>query len=143
LRLLDEIRTKYENEKMQVVISGCIGPRGDGYIPSQVMTTQEAQQYHEEQITTFFNTTTDLVTAMTLNYAEEAIGISLAAKKMQMPVVISFTVETDGYLPNGQSLKDAIEQTDHATGFYPIYYMLNCAHPTHFKNVLTHGEVWL
>lgn len=143
IHLLEKIRAKYENENMDVVISGCIGPRGDGYIPSQVMTAQEAKQYHNEQIKTFSDTPADMVTAITMNYTDEAIGISLAAKQIHMPVAISFTVETDGNLPTGQSLKDAIEQTDNATGFYPAYYMINCAHPTHFEKILSTEEPWL
>lgn len=143
IQILEEIRKKYETPKTPVVISGCIGPRGDGYIPSQVMSAQEALQYHNEQITTFSGTSADMVTAITMNYAEEAIGIALAAKKIQMPVVISFTVETDGNLPTGETLKDAIEQTDNVTDFYPTYYMINCAHPTHFEKMLKPGETWL
>jgi S-methylmethionine-dependent homocysteine/selenocysteine methylase len=143
IHLLDEIRKKYESPDMPVVISGCIGPRGDGYIPSLVMSVEEAIQYHTAQITAFCETNADLVTAMTLNYAEEAIGIAMASKELKMPAVISFTVETDGHLPTGQTLKDAIEQTDRATGFYPAYYMLNCAHPSHFESTLKPGESWM
>ena len=80
---------------------------------------------------------------MTLNYVEEAIGIAHAAKKADIPVVLAYTVETDGRLPTGQSLADAIEQTDRETGNYPVYYMINCAHPTHFRGVLGKQEAWL
>jgi S-methylmethionine-dependent homocysteine/selenocysteine methylase len=75
-----------------------------------------------------------------MNYVEEAIGITNAAKSLQMPVVISFTVETDGKLPTGQTLGEAIEQVDRETGNYPEYFMINCAHPTHFAGVLDDGE---
>lgn len=143
IHLLDEIRKKYESSDMPVVISGCIGPRGDGYIPALVMSVEEAIEYHTAQITTFCETNADLVTAMTLNYMEEAIGIALAAKESKMPVVISFTVEKDGHLPTGQSLKNAIEHTDRATDLYPAYYMVNCAHPTHFESTLKPGESWM
>ncbi|MGP1385647.1 MAG: homocysteine S-methyltransferase family protein [Thainema sp.] len=85
----------------------------------------------------------DFVTAITINYTEEAIGITRAAHQLDMPVVISFTVETDGHLPTGQSLKSAIAQVDQATDNYPAYYMINCAHPTHFASVFTEGEPWL
>jgi S-methylmethionine-dependent homocysteine/selenocysteine methylase len=85
----------------------------------------------------------DLVTAITMTYAAEAIGLTRAALAAQMPVVISFTVETDGRLPTGQTLQEAIEQVDDATGRGPEYYMINCAHPTHFVGALTAGEPWL
>ncbi|HRJ75534.1 MAG TPA: homocysteine S-methyltransferase family protein [Anaerolineales bacterium] len=140
--MLVEFRKEYETEDTKVVISGCLGPRGDGYSPSNVMSAQEAEKYHSVQINTFKQTEADLVTAITMNYVEEALGIAQAAKSLGMPVVISFTVETDGKLPTGQTLKDAIEQVDKETGNHPAYYMINCAHPSHFADVLESGEAW-
>jgi homocysteine S-methyltransferase len=119
-----------------VVINGTIGPRGDGYVPGEVMSGVEAEDYHGEQIATFAGTEADMVTAVTLNYAEEAIGVARAAAANGLPVVISFTVETDGRLATGQSLGEAIVQVDEATGGAPAYYMVNCAHPSHFADVL-------
>ena len=84
-----------------------------------------------------------MVTAITMNYATEAIGITRAARKVNLPVAISFTVETDGNLPTGQTLQSAIEQVDEATSGYPVYYMINCAHPTHFEHILADGGRWL
>ncbi len=143
IELLNEIRAEYEDANTKFVISGCIGPRGDGYSPSEFMTEEEAERYHKVQIETFSDTNTDMVTAITMTYFEEAVGITRAAKSLGMPVVISFTVETDGKLPSGQSLKDAIQKVDEATSNYPAYYMINCAHPTHFENVLVENEPWL
>lgn len=142
VRLLQEIRSEYETDRMPIVISGCIGPRGDGYIPDTAMSAIEAEAYHQIQIETFANTATDLVTAITMNYAEEAVGIVRAAKHANMPIVISFTVETDGNLPTGQPLGDAIKQVDDATSRYPTYFMINCAHPSHFASVLHGNEPW-
>ncbi len=129
IRLLEDIRR--EHRELSTVISGCIGPRGDGYQPARVMSTDEAQGYHREQISVFRDTAADMVAAITMNYAEEAIGIARAAHDAGMPVAISFTVETDGRLPTGQPLQEAIEQVEGATAMYPVYYMLNCAHPDH------------
>ena len=106
------------------------------------MSADEAQQYHAAQINTFSQTDADMVSAFTLNYVDEAIGIVRAARAAGMPVVISFTVETDGRLPTGQTLKDAIECVDAATQSAPAYYMINCAHPTHFDDALVAGEAW-
>ena len=138
--LLEAIRA--ESPGTTVVISGCVGPRGDGYSPTNTMSEQDAEAYHAAQIGTFAGTAADLVTAITMNYVEEAIGVTRAAKRAGMPVVISFTVETDGTLPTGQALKDAIEQVDGATSRTPAYYMINCAHPSHFEGALTAGG-WL
>ena len=142
IRLLEEIRSEFANEKTTVVISGCVGPRGDGYIPTQAMSEENAEAYHREQVETFAGTAADMVTAITMNYVEEAMGIARAARRAGMPVAISFTVETDGKLPTGQTLRAAIEQMDTATSRYPSYYMINCAHPTHFEHVLAGGEPW-
>jgi S-methylmethionine-dependent homocysteine/selenocysteine methylase len=124
------------------VLNGAIGPRGDGYVVGEKMTAEEAEAYHAEQIGTFATTAAEMVTAVTMTYVDEAIGIARAAKAAGLPAVISFTVETDGRLPSGQPLREAIEQVDAATGSSPAYYMINCAHPTHFEGVLEDGP-WL
>jgi methionine synthase / methylenetetrahydrofolate reductase(NADPH) len=138
-----DIRSDYETEKTQVVISGCVGPRGDGYRPSTKMSADEAQEYHSKQIEVFRNSEADMITGLTINYVEEAIGIAQAARSAKTPSVISFTVETDGRLPSGESIETAIETVDAATQAAPAYYMVNCAHPTHFQNELKAGKRWV
>jgi len=140
--LAEEVRTAAAADGITVVVSGCVGPRGDGYDPGDAMTPEEAERYHAVQIGTFANTTADQVTAITMTYTEEAIGVARAAVEAGLPAAISFTVETDGRLPSGQALGEAIEQVDHETGGSPSYYMINCAHPTHFAPVLEQGERW-
>lgn len=143
IALLGEIRREYESSSSKMVISGCIGPRGDGYNPAVMMSEGEAERYHALQAQVFRDADADLVTAITMTYAAEAIGAARGARSTGMPVVISFTVETDGRLPSGQSLKEAIEQVDGATGGAPEYYMINCAHPSHFEGALFGGGAWL
>lgn len=126
-----------------VVISGCIGPRGDGYDPGTVMTVEEAQEYHAFQAEIFAATKADMITAITMTNTPEAIGLSRAAAAANMPVAISFTVDTDGRLPTGQPLGEAIMETDFESRVAPAYYMINCAHPTHFSHVLDTDEPWL
>lgn len=142
ISLLLRVRAAYETPQTRIVISGNLGPRGDGYVPGAIMTVEEAQAYHAAQIDTFAQTDADMVAAFTMNYVEEAIGIVTAAKACGMPVAISFTLETDGRLPSGDSLQQAIARTDDASGTYPAYYMINCAHPTHFDTVLGDGGAW-
>ena len=141
--LLREIRDEFETPATPIVISGCIGPRGDGYDPETLMAVAEAEAYHTFQTAVLRDAGADLITAVTMTHAEEAIGIVRAADAAEMPVVISFTVETDGCLPNGQSLQAAIAQVDGATEGYPSYYMINCAHPLHFAHTLQSGAAWL
>jgi homocysteine S-methyltransferase len=141
IRMLEEIREEMPAGQ-PVVISGCLGPRGDGYVPSQAMSADEAAAYHRAQVETFAGTAADMVSAITMNYAEEAIGIAVAANTAGKPVSISFTVETDVNLPTGEPLIEAIARVEEATGGYPAYFMLNCAHPDHFRGVLSAGEAW-
>jgi S-methylmethionine-dependent homocysteine/selenocysteine methylase len=140
--LLQQVRSAAGNAATQVVISGCIGPRGDGYRVDTQMTADEAQRYHEAQVVTFANTEADLVSALTLTYEDEAIGVARAAAAAGIPSVISFTVEIDGRLPSGQSLGGAIEAVDARTDGSVAYFMINCAHPTHFADVLEEGGDW-
>jgi S-methylmethionine-dependent homocysteine/selenocysteine methylase len=142
LALMVELRDEFETPRSPMPISGNIGPRGDGYQPGKLMSAQEAEAYHAEQIAVFRGSAADLTSAFTMNYANEAIGVARAAKAAGLPVVIALTVETDGRLPTGQTLKDAIEEIDAETGAAPAYYMINCAHPNHFAGVLKAGEAW-
>jgi S-methylmethionine-dependent homocysteine/selenocysteine methylase len=139
IALMEELRDGAEGT---VVISGCIGPQDDGYNPAAKLSADEARDYHSTQIRTFADTAADMVTALTMTYADEAIGITRAASDADLPAAISFTVETDGRLPSGQPLGDAIAEVDDATGAGPAYYMVNCAHPTHFEAVLDTDEAW-
>jgi S-methylmethionine-dependent homocysteine/selenocysteine methylase len=138
--LLLEVRNAFGGGTL--VISGNLGPRGDGYQAAARMSAVEAEAYHAPQIRVFAETDADMVAAFTMTYAEEAIGIVRAAKAAGMPVVISFTTETDGRLPSGETLDQAIARTDQATGGDPAYYMINCAHPTHLAGALERGGAW-
>jgi homocysteine S-methyltransferase len=139
---LAELREALETPATPIVISGNLGPRGDGYVADHTMTADQAQAYHAPQIETFAGTAADLVSVFTMTYVEEAIGVARAAQAAGMPVAVSFTLETDGRLPSGMPLGEAIEATDAATGAYPAYYMINCAHPSHFAHVLEDAGPW-
>jgi len=139
ITLLADLRDRDGRGPEDYVISGCIGPRGDGYDASLTLSAASAERYHSAQIASFADTQADLVSALTLTHVEEAIGITRAAQNAGIPVVISFTLETDGRLPSGIALTDAIVEVDAATDRGPAYYMINCAHPTHFEQVLEAG----
>ena len=143
VELAEEVRAAATADGVPAVVSGCIGPRGDGYTAGDLMTADEAQRYHAVQIGSLATTSADQVTALTMTNAEEAIGIVRATAAVGIPVVISFTVETTGALPTGQSLAGAIEQVDAATAGAAAYFMVNCAHPTHFDSVLEDDGPWL
>ncbi|HZN27213.1 MAG TPA: homocysteine S-methyltransferase family protein [Burkholderiales bacterium] len=140
--MLQEIRDTYETPTTPIVISGNIGPRGDGYVADRRMTARQAYDYHAPQVETFAASDADMVAAFTMNYVEEAIGVVKAAQAHATPVAISFTLETDGRLPSGETLEHAIMKTDAETALYAAYYMINCAHPTHFAHVLADNPPW-
>jgi S-methylmethionine-dependent homocysteine/selenocysteine methylase len=142
IALMEELRAEYQ-ANAPIVISGCVGPEGDGYAPETMLSADEAERYHAVQIGTFTETAADMITAITMTYAEEATGVTRAAAAAGLPVVISFTLETDGRLPSGQALGGAIAQVDDDTNGAPAYYMINCAHPTHFEDAVAGGEPWV
>lgn len=137
---IDRLRAiQRDFDDVPTIVSGCIGPRGDGYDPGRIMSVDEAREYHRRQASTLARAGADQIAALTMTNIPEATGVALAAKSLDVPVVISFTVETDGLLPTGDTLQDAIAAVDDATGSYPAYYMVNCAHPDHFAGALREG----
>lgn len=122
---------------LPTVVSANIGPRSDAYAPTERMSVVEAEEYHTEQIKVLATTEADLISGYTLAYPEEAIGMIRAARRCDMPIMIAFTVETDGCLPTGLAFGEAIEAVDKATEGYASYYMINCAHPDHFTQILS------
>ena len=140
--MLRRIRDDVATADTPIVISGNVGPRGDGYQPGEQMTVEAAEAYHAEQVAWLDAADVDLITAVTLNYVDEATGFVQAVRRTGRPCVVAFTVETDGRLPGGATLGEAINAVDEATDAYPAYYMINCAHPSHFADPLLRGEAW-
>jgi homocysteine S-methyltransferase len=138
-----ELATSDTGRPLSYVVDGVVGPRGDGYVVGEAMSASEAAAYHGLQARAFAEAGAAMMTAVTMTYVDEAIGVARAASSVGLPVVISFTVETDGALPSGEALGDAIARVDDATGAVPAYYMVNCAHPVHFAEQLTPGADWL
>jgi homocysteine S-methyltransferase len=129
--------------EVPVAIVGTIGPEGDGYNPESFLSAAEAEDYHAKQIAVFAAEGVDMVAGMTMTYVEEGIGIVRAASAAGLPVVVSFTVETDGRLPSEEPLREAVERLDAETDRAALYQMINCAHPTHFASKLTGEDAWL
>jgi homocysteine S-methyltransferase len=142
IAMLLDLRARHQSAAMPIVVSGCIGPRGDGYDPGELMSAGEAEAYHAWQARIFADAGADMIAAITITNAPEAIGIVRAAQDVGLPAAISFTVETDARLPTGQTLAQVIAEVDAATEGGPAYYMVNCAHPTHFASALAAGDDW-
>jgi S-methylmethionine-dependent homocysteine/selenocysteine methylase len=127
-------------ERGGVAIEGCVGPRSDAYSPTLVMDAEEAEQYHAIQLRTLADTGCTQASALTLTYVDEAVGIARAARAVGLPLVVGFTVETDGRLPSGDTIKEAVEAVDDATDGAAASFLINCAHPTHFADALPEGD---
>ena len=136
IAFIASLRDEYADNAKPIVLNGLIGPRGDAYAPEAEVAAGEAEAYHSKQMSWLAETDVDMVTALTFTQSDEAIGAVRAAKSYELPIVVSFTVETDGNLPNGQLLAEAIQAVDDATDAYAAYFMVNCAHPDHFFGVL-------
>ena len=140
IALMADVQREFNSPNMPTVLSACIGPRGDAYSPATIMTAEEAATYHLDQIRTYSETDADMISALTMSYSAEAIGVVRAAATLGMPVAISFTVETDGTLPSGMMLGDAIKSVDDSTDGTTAYFSVNCAHPTHFAAILDDAD---
>jgi S-methylmethionine-dependent homocysteine/selenocysteine methylase len=139
----EALRARHEAPGLPIVLNGVIGPSGDGYALEAALSPEEAEAIHAPQIGELAAAGADMATAVTMTHAGEAAGVVRAAAAAGLPVAVSFTVETDGRLPSGQALPEAIAEVDGLTGAAPVYYMVNCAHPDHFAGALAAGEVWL
>lgn len=137
IAFISRLRDEFQADQKPIVLNALIGPRGDAYSPDSEIAAHEAENYHSQQIGWLAETDVDMVTATTFTQSDEAIGVVRAAQKVGLPAVVSFTVETDGNLPTGQALSEAIEAVDQATNNGPAYFMVNCAHPEHFMHVLS------
>jgi homocysteine S-methyltransferase len=138
-----DVRAAWQERVDPILINGVVGPSGDGYNPDETPTAEEAYKLHLPQIEVFAAHQVDMVSAITMTNIGEAVGIVRAAKEHDLPVVISYTVETDGRIPTGETLAEAIAMTDEYTNSAPLYYMVNCAHPDHFNHALQTKEPWV
>ncbi len=138
-----DIRADWRSRVSPIIVNGVVGPAGDGYAPGRVPEVAEARNLHLPQIRTFAKGGVDMISAITMTNVSEAIGITQAASEVGLATVVSFTVETDGRLPTGEALGDAIHAVDAATDPAPIYYMVNCAHPDHFYDTVATGADWV
>lgn len=136
VRFAHGLRREHETEATPILVAGVVGPSGDGYALGQELSPEAAEALHRDQIEALTEAGADLAVVMTMTHGGEAIGAARAAVAAGIPVAVSFTVETDGRLPSGETLAEVVEATDAATGGAPLFFMVNCAHPTHFAGAL-------
>ncbi len=131
-----------EWSEIDIVVNGVVGPSGDGYRADAELSAWHARMAHAVQVDALARAGADLISAMTMTHAAEAIGIAGAAAAAGLPCVISFTVETDGRLPSGQPLEEAIYDVEQLET-PPLWYMVNCAHPDHFGDLFDPAQDWV
>jgi len=142
INFIADLRDEFAGNRGPIVLNAVIGPCGDAYAPESMISADAAARHHAQQIGWLAETEVDMVSALTFTQSSEAIGIVRAANEVGLPIVVSFTVEMDGKLPTGQPIGEAIAEVDAATGHGAAYFMINCAHPDHFREAL-HDEQWL
>lgn len=140
IAFLRDVAAPYVGQLPGVMFVGCIGPRGDAYSLNQTMTEEEAEEYHSFQLAGLKAAGVDLAMAMTFNNVPEAVGIARAAARADLPLEISFTLDSNHRLKSGPSLKSAIETVDFLAGEdRPDFYGINCSHPLEFSPALEPG----
>ncbi len=140
LRVMSELRSTFSSNARPIVLNAVVGPRGDAYVSEHRWSVDDARKYHSKQMSWLSETEADMVTAMTFTSSDEASGLVMAAQDFGLPAVVSFTVETDGRLPSGETIQDAIQSVDCRTDASAEYFMVNCAHPTHFSHILRDAD---
>ena len=140
IAFMSSLREEFSGNKKPIVLNAAIGPQGDAYAPEAEVAADQAEEYHAKQLGWLAATDVDMITALTFTQSDEAIGVVRAASNVGLPAVVSFTVETDGRLPTGQPLSEAVRAVDEATDAAAVYFMVNCAHPDHFFHVFDDSD---
>ncbi|SLN34456.1 homocysteine methyltransferase [Roseovarius albus] len=143
VQFASSVRDRWADRVDPIVINGAVGPAGDGYTISHAYTADAARAVHHPQIAAMAEAGADMISAVTMTHSREAMGIARSCLDLDMPCVIGFTVETDGKLPSGESIGEAIAAVDADSCGWPIYYMINCAHPDHFDRALYRNFSWI
>lgn len=142
IEFLRDVARAHGSDVPRILIGGLIGPRGDAYELNRTITADEAEEYHAVQLQTLRAAQVEFACAMTFNNVEEAIGVTRAARRIGVPLIMSLSTEGGGNLASGPSIGEAITRIDSETGGGPACYALNCSHPEEFAHTLT-DEPWV
>lgn len=141
IQFLRDLSEPYRSQVPDVRIAGIVGPRGDAYQVDRLITAEEAEDYHSIQLATLAQADVDLVEAMTFGNVDEAIGLARAAAPFDLPLSISFALDSSHRLNSGPTLREAIETIDAAAGEHrPAFYGINCSHPFEFMPAIEPGD---
>jgi S-methylmethionine-dependent homocysteine/selenocysteine methylase len=127
---------------VRIVIDGVVGPLRDAYEDSSdEVSIDSARAVYRHQIRTLVEEGVEIISLMTVTNLNEAIAVIEVAKEMNIPVAVSFSLESDGKLLSGLSLENAIQTVDEATDGYTTYFGINCVHPTRILQPLENMDL--
>ncbi|MCP4491331.1 MAG: homocysteine S-methyltransferase family protein [Gammaproteobacteria bacterium] len=132
VRFLEDIREGYDDFSQWIYIGGLMCCKGDAYNPAEALTVKEAALFHKKQADSLARCRVDFIKATTLPAVSEARGIAETLSKYKIPYILSFVIDADGAVLDSTPLHKAIDLIDSQVHPAPIFYMVNCVHPTLF-----------
>lgn len=123
----------------QVFVGGLMGCKGNAYSTKEVLSIDQAVEFHSWQADLFAKANVDFLFAGIMPALPEAIGIAKAMEQTNIPYIISFMIRKDGKLLDGTTINDAISAIDSTTTRNPLCYMTNCVHPDVLHCALSHN----
>lgn len=126
VRFLRNIQKKAD---INMYVGGLMGCRGDAYTANGALSEEDAYNFHKWTAEHFLKAEVDFLYAGIMPSLPEAAGLAKAASDMNLPYIISFTIQGNGMLIDGTSISDAIQYIDSVTENKPAIYMSNCIHP--------------
>lgn len=121
------LRSFFDPDRRYVRIGGAVGPAPAG--AERDLTREEALLAHFEQVEVLAAAGVDLIVASGIGQVSEAVGLTLAAAAMEMPILVYLTCDKRGVLPCGRSLAQAMAEIDAAVPaeLRPVFYGADCA----------------
>ena len=135
---LNSIKQSYDGYSKQIFIGGAMGCKGDAYCGENILSIDEAFEFHSVQTKQFKNENVEFLFANIMPEIKEVVGMAKAMSKTGIPYIISFMIRKNGCLLDGTSIADAIKIIDEQMTVKPLCYMTNCIHPTNLKLALSH-----
>lgn len=130
VRFLMETRSEYEEYSKRIFIGGLMGCKGDAYKAEEALSAEEALFFHQEQANALANAGVDFLCGTTLPALSEALGLARAMALTGKPYVLSFVIRANGTILDGNSLHETIVRIDQSVSHRPLFYAVNCVHPS-------------
>lgn len=132
------LREIKESSSVEMYIGGLMGCKGDAYTGDGALSVEQAIDFHRWQADLFKSAGVDFLYAGIMPVLAEAMGMATVMSEMDIPYIISFTIQKDGKLIDGHTIDYAIRFIDDNVANKPIGYMTNCVHPDIVYKALSH-----